>query len=244
MRIHPAWLSAIAALAFATGGAAVAQERVAGRAQIIDGDSFEIGSKGVRLFGVDAPEGRQSCTRSNGSSWRCGEAAAAELRRLVGSRDVVCTRRDEDTYGRIVAVCRVGNVDLGAALVRAGLAVAYRRYSDDYVDEERQAQAARRGLWAGQFVAPEEYRRDERATPSAPAQISRGNAVRAAPRAAAASRRDGCYIKGNINGDGEKIYHVPDSSSYRATEIDEGRGERWFCTEREARAAGWRAPRG
>jgi endonuclease YncB( thermonuclease family) len=239
MRIPPAWLLGVAALGCAGASSSVAQERLAGHPKIVDGDSFEIGNVGVRLYGVDAPEGRQPCTRANGSAWRCGEAAAAELRRLVGARDVACVRRDEDTYGRIVAVCRVGNTDLGAALVRAGLAVAYRRYGEDYVDEEREAQAARRGLWAGQFVTPEDYRRDERAAPPAtPAQTSRRN--RSAPPAPG----DGCYIKGNINGDGEKIYHVPDSSSYRSTEIDEGRGERWFCTEREARAAGWRAPRG
>lgn len=202
------------------------QERLAGRPKLIDGDSFEIGTVGVRLFGVDAPEGRQSCTR-RGRDWNCGDAAAAELRRLVGSRDVACQRRDEDTYGRIVAVCRVGTTDLGAAMVRAGFALAYRRYSDDYVDEEREARAARRGVWAGEFTPPEEYRRDDRpAQPAEPPQ-----------------RRDGCDIKGNINARGDKIYHTPDSSTYEETVIDESRGERWFCTEAEARAASWRAPR-
>jgi endonuclease YncB( thermonuclease family) len=228
-------------VALGAANGALSQERIAGRAKIIDGDSFEIGSAGVRLFGVDAPEGRQPCTRSNGSSWRCGDAAAAELRRLVGSREVACVRRDTDDYGRVVGVCRVGSLDLGAAMVRAGLAVAYRRYSDDYVDEEREAQAARRGLWAGEFVMPEEYRRDERSATREPRP--RVSEERRAARPST-PRRDGCSIKGNINGDGEKIYHVPDSSSYRSTEIDESRGERWFCTESEARRAGWRAPRG
>ena len=240
MRRHFLRLVILAVGLGAAAGAATAQERIAGRAKIIDGDSFEIGSVGVRLFGVDAPEGRQSCTRSTGRAWACGEAAAAELRRLAGSRELTCMRRDEDDYGRIVAVCRAGNTDLGAAMVRAGLAVAYRRYSDDYVAAEREAQAARRGLWAGQFVTPEAYRRDDRAARASGA--ARPGAERAA--APSPSRRDGCYIKGNINGDGEKIYHAPESGSYRATEIDESRGEQWFCTEREARAAGWRAPRG
>jgi len=228
-------------VALGAASAALPQERIAGRAQIVDGDSFEVGSVGVRLFGVDAPEGRQRCTRSNGSSWQCGEAAADELRRLVGSREVACERRDSDDYGRIVAVCRVGNLDLGAAMVRAGLAVAYRRYSADYVAEEREARAARRGLWAGEFVRPEDYRRDERS--AAREAEPRAAQNRRAP-SASTPRRGGCYIKGNINGDGERIYHVPDSSSYRSTEIDESRGERWFCTESEALRAGWRAPRG
>ena len=152
----------------------------------------------VRLFGVDAPEGRQPCMR-DGREWRCGDAAAAELRRLAGSRSVSCVQRDVDNYGRSVAVCRVGTTDLGGALVSAGFAVAYRRYSDDYVDEERAAQAARRGVWAGEFTAPEEYRRDDRQSDAA--------APRSEP--APAPRRDGCSIKGNVNSRGDKIYHTP-----------------------------------
>lgn len=208
----------------------VAQQRIAGRPKLIDGDSFEIGAVGVRLFGVDAPEARQSCTR-DGHDWNCGDAAAAELRRLVGARDVDCAPRDRDSYDRIVAVCRVGGKDLGAEMVRAGFATAYRRYSNDYVDEEREAKAAKRGIWAGEFTPPEDYRRGgaEPKQRSAPAQPSQ--------------RRNRCYIKGNINTAGEKIYHTRDSASYADTVIDESKGERWFCTEREARGAGWRAPR-
>jgi endonuclease YncB( thermonuclease family) len=224
-------LVAIATLAVGAELACTPQERIAGRPAFVDGDSFEIDGVGVRLFGVDAPEGRQSCTR-DGRAWSCGDAALAELRRLVGSRDVLCEQRDKDTYGRIVAVCRVGTTDLGAAMVRAGFAVAYRRYSDAYVDEERQAQAARRGLWAGEFTAPEAFRNDQRDAPRERATL------------ATQSRRDGCYIKGNINGEGERIYHTPDSPAYANTVIDEAKGEQWFCTEAEARAAAWRPPEG
>jgi endonuclease YncB( thermonuclease family) len=232
MQSRSGWWVLVAAIALGAPLKCVPQERIVGRAKVIDGDSFEVGSTGVRLYGVDAPEGRQPCTR-NGRDWRCGEAAAAELRRLIGARDVVCQRRDQDDYGRIVAVCRSGNTDLGAAMVRAGLAVAYRRYSSDYVDEERQAQSARRGLWAGEFANPAEWRqRDERRTSAA----SRPDLTRPA--------REGCAIKGNINGDGERIYHVPGSASYDDTVIDDARGERWFCSETEARREGWRAPRG
>ena len=238
MQSRSSWLMlGVAALALSAQQACVPQERVAGRAKIIDGDSFEIGSIGVRLFGVDAPEGRQPCTRG-GREWRCGDAAAGELRRLVGSREVVCVQRDEDDYGRIVAVCRSGTTDLGAAMVRAGLAVAYRRYSTDYVDEEREARTARRGLWAGEFKNPEDWRRGEDGLAPAPRSHRDGGGV-PPPR----SQREGCYIKGNINGDGERIYHVPGSPSYDDTVIDDDRGERWFCTEAEAKREGWRARR-
>lgn len=229
-------LQVLLAIGMAVGAAhsGVAQDRIAGRAKITDGDSFAIGATQIRLFGVDAPEGRQPCTR-DGREWRCGDVAAAELRRLVGSRDVVCVRRDTDDYGRVVAVCRAGPTDLGRAMVSAGLALAYRQYSNDYVDEENAARAARRGVWAGEFTPPWEWRRGHRA---ASAQRDSN------PRPAAPARRDGCAIKGNVNDAGEKIYHTPASPSYRATRIDERRGERWFCTEAEARRAGWRAPRG
>ena len=232
MRTHSPWLLVGAALlAVGTTWTCVPQERITGRPKVVDGDSFEIADLGVRLFGVDAPEGRQSCTR-DGRPWPCGDAARAELRRLVGSATIVCRKEDVDSYGRIVARCSNGSTDLAAAMARAGMVIAYRRYSNDYVDEEREAKAAKRGIWAGEFTPPEQWRRNE------------GDETAATQRPAPARpQRDGCYIKGNINREGERIYHTRDSPSYQETEIDEARGERWFCTTSEARAAGWRAPR-
>jgi endonuclease YncB( thermonuclease family) len=230
-------LLGMAALALGAETACVPQERIAGTVKITDGDSFEIGATRIRLFGIDAPEGRQPCTRNSGP-WRCGDAATAELRRLVGSREVVCNRRDEDDYGRVVAVCRSGNTDLGAAMVRAGLALAYRQFSNDYVDEENEARTARRGLWASEFTPPWEWRRNQR--PAAPPRDTQ----RSAPSAPQSAPSGNCRIKGNINGEGERIYHTQSSASYSETKIDVSRGERWFCSEQEARGAGWRAPRG
>jgi endonuclease YncB( thermonuclease family) len=226
-------VAAIAVFALGAEVACVPQERISGRVEIADGDSFEIGSTSIRLYGIDAPEGRQSCTR-DGRDWACGIEATRKLRGLTGDRSVSCTQRDVDDYGRVVAVCRSGSTDLAAEMARSGFATAYRRYSNDYVDEENEAKAARRGIWAGEFTSPEAYRRDK-----APTQRSRGN-----DQPSSQSSRDGCSVKGNINGDGERIYHVPGSPSYDNTAINESRGERWFCTEAQARAAGWRAPRG
>ena len=235
IRTNARWLLfGVALLAAGATTTCVPQERISGRAKVTDGDSFEIGRTPVRLFGIDAPEGRQSCTR-DGRAWDCGNEAARKLRGLIGDRTVSCTQRDIDDYGRTVAVCRSGGGDLAAEMARAGLAVAYRRYSNDYVDEESEARAARRGLWAGEFTAPEAYRRNDRAEP-APQRRNDG--------AQSQTRCDGCNIKGNINTAGDRIYHVPGSPSYDDTVIDESKGERWFRTEAEARAAGWRAPRG
>ena len=230
MRIDTAWLLVVAVIAAGAECMAASQTRISGRAKITDGDSFEIGDTTIRLFGVDAPEGRQPCTR-DGREWACGEEAARRLRALTGSGDVVCTRRDVDDYGRVVAQCERGGVDLAAEMARSGLAVAYRRYSTAYVDEENEARAARRGLWAGEFTPPDQWRRDDRSTRSEP------------PAAPASGNRTGCDIKGNINGEGERIYHTRASPSYSDTRIDEGAGERWFCSETEAKREGWRAPR-
>jgi endonuclease YncB( thermonuclease family) len=202
MRTHTRLtLFAFAALALSAEVACVPQERISGRAKITDGDSFEIGATRVRLFGVDAPEGRQSCTRE-GRSWACGNEAARKLRSLTGDRTITCTKRDVDSYGRAVAVCRSGAADLGAEMVRSGFATAYRRYSNDYIDEENEARTARRGIWAGEFTNPEDYRHDDDS-----------GAQRRSDGAAASSRCDGCYIKGNINAQGDRIYHLRGSSS-------------------------------
>jgi hypothetical protein len=108
-------------------------------------------------------------------------------------------------------------------MVFNGWALAYRKYSTDYVGQEQAAQEARRGIWRGQFVLPWEWRRGKRLlTASAP-----DNAT-------------GCTIKGNISSSGEGIYHVPGGQYYDRTKINTAKGERWFCSEAEAVAAGWR----
>jgi endonuclease YncB( thermonuclease family) len=234
----------IAALLFvSTACSGAPPATVSGRVTVTDGDSFEIAKTRIRLNAVDAPEGRQTCVRG-GAIWQCGEEAAAKLRALVAGRTVSCTRKDEDSYGRIVAVCSNGRADLGAAMVAAGLALAYRQYGDDYVDEEDAARAARRGLWAGEFTPPWELRRSQAGAAQLPPrgrQVS--PPVEQSRSSATAPTTTRCRIKGNISDNG-KIYHLPGSSHYEETRIDASKGERWFCTERDARSAGWRAPKG
>ncbi len=223
-------------------GCAPQAAEITGRAKVVDGDSLEIGIDRIRLFGIDAPEGRQDCQR-NGQAWRCGEDAAAKLRSLVQGATLRCMPRDTDEYGRSVSVCKNGTTDINAEMVRAGLALAYRRYSNDYVDEENEARNAKRGLWAGEFTPPWDYRRESREETPRPQQPSTARTAPpggGAPAAQAPNSR--CAIKGNINQRGDRIYHVPGSDSYDVTVIDERNGERWFCSEAEARAAGWRPP--
>jgi hypothetical protein len=147
--------------------------------------------------------------------------------RQDGRFPVRCQEEDRDRYGRIVAIYQANGREINAELIRQGWALEYKQYSDGrYANEEAEARKAKRGLWAGNFVEPWDWRRG----------------VRLAPEASTESERK-CPIKGNISSSG-KIYHMPGSRNYDRTVIDEASGERWFCTENEARAAGWRAPGG
>lgn len=154
------WL--IPALLFA---AACAQERpaVVGRASVIDGDTLEIQDRRIRLWGVDAPEGGQTCETADGRPWRCGQAAANRLDAHLRDRVVSCFEEDTDRYGRLVARCQVGGEDVGAWLVRQGLAVRYARYAGNaYHAEEAAARRERAGVWTGPFTPPDAWRRQRR----------------------------------------------------------------------------------
>jgi len=236
-------LALFAAIAATTALCAKQGETVTGIAKVVDGDSLEIGTARIRLFGIDAPEGRQQCMRDS-TSWPCGRQAADKLRALTGNDSIDCLQRDIDRYQRIVAVCKNGTTDLGAAMVTAGLALAYRQYSTDYVDEEDDAHRAKRGLWAGEFTAPWDYRHSTPGSPQYMVSPSAPSPSQDAHVGLLPSSSPDCMIKGNINRRGERIYHLPGTRDYDKTVIDPDNGEGWFCSEEEAISAGWRAPRG
>lgn len=135
---------------------------LAGQVSVVDGDTLELHGQRIRLFGVDAPESSQLCEAKNGKSWRCGAAAANALSTFIASRSVICTPRDRDRYQRVVAQCQVAGMDLGAWLVASGWALAFRRYSTDYVHAETTAARDHRGIHDSYFVAPWDFRRDSK----------------------------------------------------------------------------------
>jgi endonuclease YncB( thermonuclease family) len=197
---------------------------VTGAARIVDGDTLVIDGTRVRLHGIDAPETGQHCRDGSGGDYHCGAAAADVLGHLIGNDPISCAGTETDDYGRLIAVCRRAGNDMNAEMVRRGWALAFLRYSDDYAAAELGAAEDRRGLWAGTFEPPWEFRRSRWQSAS-----------REAPRPE-------CPIKGNISGN-RRIYHTPFSRDYDRTRVDAARGERWFCSETDALAAGWRAPR-
>ncbi|MEP2472549.1 MAG: thermonuclease family protein, partial [Paracoccaceae bacterium] len=198
---------------------------IQGEISVFDGDTLEIEPMLIRLHGVDAPEKSQSCKRAGQGAWRCGSAASKRLSELIHEKEVSCEALDRDPYGWIVSRCAVDGQDIGTVLINEGLAWAFIEYSSDYVALDEVVRARGVGVWQEASQTPWDYRNDKwnRALAQAP---------------------DGkCPIKGNI-GAGKakrKIYHTPWSPNYGNTKIDVTQGERWFCDEGEALAAGWSA---
>ena len=206
------------------GSLTATAETVSGRVTVIDGDTFEIHGKRIRLHGIDAPESGQQCKDATGKAFRCGQMAAKQMSGYVYGKIVNCKILDKDRYGRFIARCLVNGKDVNELLVKNGWALAYRQYSKDYVSAEGQAKLANMGIWRGEFIEPWDWRRGKRLEDLT------------------VQKNDDCLIKGNISSSG-KIYHTPSSPWYARTKINTTKGERWFCSEEEAEAAGWRAPR-
>jgi endonuclease YncB( thermonuclease family) len=232
--------------------------------RVVDGDTIQVqlssGPITVRMGSIDAPEHDQAA----------GAEAKAALARRLNGRQVELAVETQDQYERLVAIVYLGGENMNSWLVQQGHAWAYRQYMSDprYCVWEADARLYRRGLWAappGSQKAPWEWRRAQRQEgASAFTDYQRetvSNCVKAMrkdndrqdhynppPRPETVAPvippapNGACRIKGNISESG-KIYHVPGSEWYERTQIDPAKGERWFCTEAEAKAAGWRAPR-
>ena len=124
---------------------------------VIDGDTIELEGKRIRLFGIDAPEKSQPCQVQE-AAVACGIVARNALIGFVAGATVRCDRKDVDRYGRDVSQCYAEGYDLSAGMVRAGHAVAYRKYSLSYVSEEENAKRLKYGMWKGSFVMPWDWR--------------------------------------------------------------------------------------
>lgn len=195
--------------------------KVSGIATIIDGDTITIGETRIRLEGIDAPEAAQKCGRRWFGTWACGQAAADELAKLTGRQTVTCESKGTDKYDRMLGICFVNGVDINAEMVRRGYAWAFVKYSTAYTSVEAEAKQTKTGIWQGDAQPPWEFRH------------SRWTSVEGTAPA-------GCAIKGNVTKNG-RIYHMPWSPWYDQIKIEPDKGKRWFCSEAEAVAAGWRA---
>jgi endonuclease YncB( thermonuclease family) len=147
----------VAAIAALQRAAPVSQAH--GEARVVDGDTLIVAGQTIRLMGIDAPEYDQLCQRSSGAEWDCGSEAKWALIDIIGGRPVDCQGTETDRYGRLLALCFEGGTDIGAQLVRRGLAVA----RSEYETELAAARQAAAGIWAGDFEDPADWRRRGRA---------------------------------------------------------------------------------
>jgi endonuclease YncB( thermonuclease family) len=152
--------SAISVVILTLGLAAFVPANLDGVPDVLDGDTVFVAGARVRLEGIDAPEMDQVCLTSSGECWRCGEEARARLAEKIDRQFITCRANGEDRYGRTLATCRLGlsDVDLNAWMVSEGLALSFVRYSHRYDGDEAAARESRRGLWAGAFIAPWDWR--------------------------------------------------------------------------------------
>jgi hypothetical protein len=204
-----------AATAFVATCVAASAATIEGQASIVDGDTVKVNGIPVRLKGVDAPE--------MGDGY--GAEATRGMQAIVGSW-LRCELTGEKTHNREVGYCvNAKGEDIGEAIIKQGFALACPRYSDRYVKFEQRDTIARL----------------PRATYCLQGTGKLAVAPPAAPLPPGPPRSPGqCVIKGNINREGVRIYHMPAQMAYQLTQIDPRKGERWFCNEADAIAAGWR----
>lgn len=136
-------------------------DTVSGLANVIDADVIRIGQQRVILWGIDAPEKNQNCYR-DGVRWGCHDAAYRLMETLSGRGEVTCFLTGEpDPFNRRFGVCESGGEDLNAAMVSAGMALAYTDQTDEYVEEQIDAITDENGVWqlGVEFEEPWVYRR-------------------------------------------------------------------------------------
>lgn len=217
----PASVASLASTPVTTGALPQSTDpwKLEGRAAAVTGDTLRIAGKTVRLDGIEAPETTQSCRRGT-RSWPCGTAAKEALAALLRGRRITCEILGEDAdTDAMRARCDTAGDDIAERLVRKGHVFAAGGFWGSYAGVEDEAETERVGLWAGEADRPQDFRdkRWEEAKKSAP---------------------EGCPIKGPVRS-GARVYVLPWAPSYNSTRVRASRGERWFCSEREAKEAGW-----
>ena len=132
---------------------------ISGVPRVTDGDTIKILNKRIRFNGIDTPEKKQMCVK-NSKEYKCGQEATSALIKKINRKSIVCKVQDKlDRYKRYIGVCFLGDINLNKWMVRNGYAVAYRRYSNDYVEDENYAKKNKIGLWSGSFIHPEKWRK-------------------------------------------------------------------------------------
>lgn len=198
-----------------TSNRVAASGQIEGRATAISGELLKVDNDLVLLSGIEAPVIGQTCAGAKS----CASAGKVALQKLIGGKRVTCETSARLADGSSVASCQVNGADIAGQLVRGGHVFAATGLFATYASAEREAKSAKVGVWRNDVLRPEDYRAKLWA-----------DAKSVAP--------DGCPIKGLIAGDA-KTYVLPGAAAYDKAKVRAERGERWFCSEAEAVAAGW-----
>ena len=145
-------------------------KEIKGLSKIIDGDTVHINSKKIRLEGIDAPEIKQQCKKdflkisvyigfNFTRDYSCGVVSKNKLIEKINNTEINCISTSKDRYKRYLATCYKEKINLNKWMVRRGYAVAYKRYSKDYVGDENYARENKLGIWQGKFIRPEKWRK-------------------------------------------------------------------------------------
>ncbi|MBH87867.1 MAG: nuclease [Pelagibacterales bacterium] len=126
---------------------------------VIDGDTVKFNNKKIRLHGIDTPEIKQLCKNTKNENYKCGVKAKLALINLINNNKIKCLIHGKDKYKRLIGTCFIKNLNINAWLVKNGWALAYRKYSKDYINQEIWAKKNLMGLWQGEFLEPWKWRR-------------------------------------------------------------------------------------
>jgi endonuclease YncB( thermonuclease family) len=229
-------------------GAFPAGQAWAANPTIKDGSTLQLGGVTYRLDGVDTPALDQVCIDEHADAWTCGVEAREQLTRLIGGRAVRCDDLgiDPTAKKRHLGVCTVEGetTSLSELLVRQGFALNVEASATGrFKPDEARARENRQGLWKGCFVAPQEFRRGKKdgTLLGGSCRADRDQEIREVLFPVDLAMPSGCNIKGKfavrarVTGN-LGIYHLQACRSYPALT----KPDRWFCSEEEAQAAGFR----
>jgi len=220
----------------------------AANAVVRDGNTIQLGDVIYRLDGIDAPELDQICIDDQADPWSCGLDARDQLTKLIGTRPVHCDDlgADKNFKKRHIGLCTAQGetMSLNQQLVQQGYAMDFEPSAKGrFLDDEAKARDARLGLWKGCFAAPDDFRRGKKdgALRGGACRTDRDRQIREALFPDYLSMPPACSIKGKFAVRAEVtgnvgIYHLQGCRSYAGLT----KPDRWFCSEDDAQAAGFR----
>jgi endonuclease YncB( thermonuclease family) len=142
-------------------------EELSGPARVVDSNTFEIGTRRLRLVGVDAPDLAQTCPTRKGETYPCGRVAAQTLAKLLKDGPLACRGDETDTAGRLLVRCSIRGFDVGEQYVLTGRAFADPETGQAYRRAEGTAEKLREGMWRGEFQKPWDWRKSPPAAKAA-----------------------------------------------------------------------------